>query len=100
VRFFSRPHLKRSLIYVLLLLIITNAYITVIAQPAAYWLDNSQAISTAPAIGGIMAKSPWLFAGVTAAYLFVVWLLLFFLPRFPAWGFLPNPSKRFNPATR
>jgi hypothetical protein len=84
VRFFSRPHLKRSLIYVLLLLIITNAYITVIAQPAAYWLDNSQAISTAPAIGGIMAKSPWLFAGVTAAYLFVVWLLLFFLPRFPA----------------
>jgi len=83
-RFLSRPHLSHSLILIALLLIITNAYLALINQPPIYWLDTSNVSYTAPVIGTIMANSPFLFAGISAAYLLIVWLALALLPRYPA----------------
>ncbi len=83
-RFLLRPHLPRSLILIALLLIITNAYVVLINQPASYWLDASNAIATAPVIHKILVNGPFVFAGISVIYLLLAWLAIAFLPRYPA----------------
>ena len=84
-RLFSAPHLPKTLVLLLLLVILTDACLVLIGQPIHYWLDPDHAVYRYPQwIRQILAIHPLLFAGVVIVYLAVIGLILRKLSRSPA----------------
>lgn len=83
-RFLAHPHLPKGLVLTVVLLILTNIFVTLINQPTIYWIDYETAMATSPILREVLIISPFLFVGGAVVYVILVWLALAFLPRFGA----------------
>jgi Na+/H+ antiporter NhaB len=63
--------------------------LTLLGQPSAYWQESySQADEANPLVRPVLQTSPWAFVGLAVVELIVVAVLLRFLPRRFAKGFM------------
>ncbi len=80
-RTFAAPYLPNSMIWITLILMVTDAVMLLSNQPGTYWRDHSQAESSLPFLNGILAAGPLLFAGVCLLYFVVLGAALGLLNR-------------------
>lgn len=89
---FNPPHLPNVLIIFAIGTIVTDAAITLISQPAHYWIDYGSATNITP-VSIILKISPFLFTGMILLYIFLIAFILGVLNRrsaLVAWMIISN----------
>src|SRR5688500_4024909 len=81
LRLVSAPYLSSGLIWAALLLAYTDLTLTLLRQPAGYWLDHGRAASNFPLLEKVLAAGILPYALVGLLYLVLSWILLTVLTR-------------------
>jgi hypothetical protein len=80
-RLFAAPYLPNALIFLALLIILSDNTFVIIQQPTTYWADYANASASFGWLEQLLIVSPWLFAAVILVYLVVIGLVLYLLTR-------------------